>query len=164
MVHGVDSVSSAIIAPVRRIIMNGWRQCESSFARPQCPAGRGTARRSSPSTEVIDSTHYIGEPRVAGHRRLRRCRAWRRRSSGTDALLVALMALNVGDADIVRTTPCSFLATVGVVARLGCCDCGETLLRTGPVVDCRRCRRRCEIRLGKLFELPETAEHRSSNN
>jgi dTDP-4-amino-4,6-dideoxygalactose transaminase len=76
-------------------------------------------------------------------------------SSGTDALLLALMALGVGPGDEIFTSPFTFFATAGTIARLGArplfCDIDPLSFNLSPRAVAEFIDRHCSVEGGHLI-------------
>jgi len=112
--------------------------------------------------EVCDSQWFVMGPNVtaleAAVAEYSQCAHGIGVSSGTDALLVALMALDIGHGDAVITTPYTFFATGGVVARLGArpifSDIRPDTFNLDPTAVSALIESDCEQRNGELVHVP----------
>ena len=109
--------------------------------------------------KVCASQHFILGPGVkeleASVAAYSQCRHGIGVSSGTDALLLALMALGIGPGDAVITSPFTFFATAGTIARAGArplfCDIDPVTFNLSPAALQTFLERHCERREGELL-------------
>lgn len=109
--------------------------------------------------KVCASQHFILGPAVkeleASVAAYSSCRFGIGVSSGTDALLLGLMALGIGAGDAVITSPFTFFATAGTIARTGAtplfCDIDPTTFNLSPKAVQAFIQGQCERRSDGLF-------------
>lgn len=107
---------------------------------------------------VCASQHFILGAAVkeleAGIAAYSQCRFGIGVSSGTDALLLALMALQIGPGDAVITSPYTFFATAGTIARAGAtpvfCDIDPESFNLSAASVRAFLQKQCESRDGQL--------------
>src|SRR5213082_1684081 len=109
--------------------------------------------------KVCASQHFILGPAVkeleTSIASYSQCRHGIGLSSGTDALLVALMALGIAPGDAVITSPFTFFATAGTIARVGArplfCDIDPVTFNLSPAAFESFLEKHCERRGSELL-------------
>jgi dTDP-4-amino-4,6-dideoxygalactose transaminase len=109
--------------------------------------------------KVCASQHFILGPAVkeleTNVAAYSKCRFGVGVSSGTDALLLALMALDIGRGDAVITSPFTFFATAGTIARAGAtplfCDIDPATFNLSPTAVQTFIQKNCERRSDGLY-------------
>jgi dTDP-4-amino-4,6-dideoxygalactose transaminase len=119
--------------------------------------------------KVCANQHFILGPGVkeleASVAAYSQCRHGIGVSSGTDALLLALMALGIGPGDAVITSPFTFFATAGTIARSGArplfCDIDPVTFNLSPAALETFLEKHCERREGNLLHRGSGAKVRA---